>query len=146
MSEFANAFARTIAGPSVTARIVIVSNQPDGIALYGTGSLSKFSDEQIRGEHISSLFSDRKLAAPPDPSASQPFSWRAPQDGQVAIVSSDGTNFRLIFTLYDPFDRTYDMNLTLVDDVAYGTSPAIGNNEGRYRAVHTFSLQSTALG
>jgi hypothetical protein len=148
VSEFANAFSRTLTGPSTTARIVIASNQPDGIVLYGTGSLSKFNDQQIRGEHITSLFSDRTLPVP-DPSgpfvSTQPFSIRAPQDGQIALISSDGASFRLIFTLYNPFNRTYDMNLTLVGDVAYGTCPAIGGNEGRYRALYTFTLSASAL-
>jgi hypothetical protein len=148
VSEFASAFSRTLTAPSTTARIVIASNQPDGIVLYGRGGLTKFNDQQIRGEHITSLFSDRTLSVPDEsgPFASQqPFNLRAPQDGQVAIVSSDGVSFRLIFTLYNPFNRTFDMNLTIVGDVAYGTSPAIGNNEGRHRAVYTFSLQASSI-
>jgi hypothetical protein len=148
VSEFANAFTRTLTAASATARIVITSNQPDGIVLYGQGSLTKFTDQQIRGEHITSLFSDRILSVP-DPSgpfaSQQPFNIRAPQDGQVALISSDGVSFRLIFTLYNPFNRTFDMNLTAVGDVAYGTGPAIGNNEGRHRAIYTFSLTASAI-
>jgi hypothetical protein len=148
VSEFANAFTRTLTASSATARIIIASNQPDGIVLYGKGSLTKFNDQQIRGEHVTSLFSDRTLNIP-DPSgpfaSQQPFNIRAPQDGQVALISSDGASFRLIFTLYSPFNRTFDMNLTVVGDVAYGTSPAIGNNEGRHRALHTFSLTASSI-
>jgi hypothetical protein len=148
VSEFADAFSRTLNTASAAARIVIVSNQPDGIVLYGKGSLTKFTDQQIRGEHVTSLFSDRILNVP-DPSgpfaSQQPFNIRAPQDGQVALISSDGDSFRLIFTLYNPFNRTFDMNLTVVGDVAYGTCPAIGNNEGRHRALYTFSLTASSF-
>lgn len=145
MSEFVNAFLRKLHAPSATANITIVSNQPDGICLYGTGHLERFSDDQLRGEHVRCLFSDRTklLAGPFGPQ--QPFNLDAAQDSQVALVSSDGANFRLIFTLYNPFNRTYDMNLTLVDDVAYGTSPAIGNNEAAHRAFHVVSLRAVAI-
>ncbi len=145
MSEFVNAFSKKLHGPSVTATITIVTNQPDGISLYATGVLDEFSDQQLRSEHVRCIFSDRTKVTPGSFAPSQPFNIEAAQDSQVALVSSDGTNFRLIFTLYDPFNRTYDMNLTLVDDVAYGTSPAIGNNEYSHRALQVVSLKAVSL-
>ncbi len=147
MSELADVFARVLSDPHTGARVTIVSNQPDGISLYGTGTLVRVSGEQIRGD-VRSLFSDRQIPIPDltGPFMSQqPFGVRNPQAGLVALVSTDMSSFRMSFELFDPFNRTFDMDLNLIEGIAYGTSPAIGNNEPIHRAVHLVSLRAIDL-
>ena len=127
--------------------MTIVSNQPDGLVTYTSGSLYKISDSALQG-NASMLFSDRLLDYP-DPGGGpvllqNRFSGQASQALQITLTSPSSGTYELELNIPSPFNRDFHSPLTVYGDLAYGSTSAIGNTEDVDYATYLISLKYSA--